>query len=256
MDASGKQVERGKLIYKELMYDINYALAHSSVEYEDNPDPTFMPHFIKAFSQAYIIMNLIDGDDKHLERLDLLRQGYGDVKVITNKINGVTTRTVTKGNKSASAKWTPYKELTPENIKDFLEMSHLKASGVSARGGGFQMGGASYTDIIEEQDAWKKAIDLYESIDPSLQYLLPELDPPPIDILVNASTNLYTPKQEALEEATEFIGLLSPDDFDDALQNDTESFLHIKKLYREAFPEVSEELLPSFVRSHMIKQLV
>ena len=142
-----------------------------------------------------------------------------------------------------------------ETIEGYLKLALLPLPEKKPTKGGHRLS-INYKDILEEQDAWKTVNDLYKSIDPSYYDMLPEIEEAPIEIFSTAFEQLYSPEEEALEEATEFMGLLSPQEFEEALENDTEPFLHLKDLYREAFPEASEEFLPMFVRSYMLKHMV
>ena len=66
---------------------------------------------------------------------------------------------------------------------------------------------------------------------------------------------MKNPEEEALEEARGMVGLLSPQEFEDAIEYDTEPFLRIEEFYSKAFPEASEYMLPAIVRADMLKQI-
>jgi hypothetical protein len=89
--------------------------------------------------------------------------------------------------------------------------------------------------------------------------LLPEpSDPAPISSLVEPF-NKYIEEnadKEPLEEARTAVGMLSPEQVENTLQNENSSELeHITPLYEKALPRVNKAWIPTMAKADMVQQL-
>ena len=141
---------------------------------------------------------------------------------------------------------------------------------------GHQQGGA-YTptpirgpeelpDILEEQEAWNKANDAYNNLDPTYKTLLPPPEPAPISSLATPFQNYINNEAdpEALEEARDSLGMVSPEEIEDYINNDEyENEMNgnavsqrVAPMYQTALPRVKPEWVSIMIRADILQQLL
>jgi hypothetical protein len=115
------------------------------------------------------------------------------------------------------------------------------------------------TPVIAEQNAWEDVNNAYNSLDPEYQSMLPEpSDPAPISSLVEPFNKYIAENadEEPLEEARTAVGMLSPEQVENTLQNENSSELeHITPLYEKALPRVNKAWIPTMAKADIVQQL-
>ena len=115
------------------------------------------------------------------------------------------------------------------------------------------------TPVIAEQNAWEDVNNAYNSLDPEYQQMLPEpSDPAPISSLVEPFNKYIAENadEEPLEEARTAVGMLSPEQVENSLQNENSSEMdHITPLYEKALPHVNKAWIPTMAKADMVQQL-
>ena len=121
-------------------------------------------------------------------------------------------------------------------------------------------------DILEEQEAWSKANDAYNNLDPTYKTLLPPPEPAPISSLATPFQNYINNEAdpEALEEARDSLGMVSPEEIEDYINNDEyENEMNgnavsqrVAPMYQTALPRVKPEWVSIMIRADILQQLL
>ena len=114
-------------------------------------------------------------------------------------------------------------------------------------------------NILEEQDAWNNANDAYNSLEPEYKKLLPPPDVAPISSLTIPFQNYLNEEgdPDALEEARDTLGMISPDEIEDFMINDnSEVTQRVTPMYTAALPKVKPEWIPIMIRADILQQLL
>jgi hypothetical protein len=158
-----------------------------------------------------------------------------------------------------------------ENVKTKLDAETLpKAHGFSYRGGAYTptplRGPEELPDILEEQDAWNKANDAYNNLEPEYKTLLPPPEPAPISSLATPFQNYINNEAdpEALEEARDALGMVPPEDIEDYInnaeyENETNGNSvseRVAPMYQTALPRVKPEWVSIMIRADILQQLL
>jgi hypothetical protein len=113
---------------------------------------------------------------------------------------------------------------------------------------------------MAEQAAWEDANSAYYSLEPEYRKLLPEpTDPAPISTVVEPFNRYIEDNadDEPLEDARSAVGMLSPEQVEDSLNNLNSPHLdHVTPLYQKALPLVNKAWIPIMVRADMLKTLL
>ena len=141
---------------------------------------------------------------------------------------------------------------------------------LSAKGGAYTptpiRGPEELPDILEEQEAWNKANDAYNNLDPTYKTLLPPPEPAPISSLATPFQNYINNEAdpEALEEARDSLGMVSPEEIEDYINNDEyENEMNgnavsqrVAPMYQTALPRVKPEWVSIMIRADILQQLL
>ena len=141
---------------------------------------------------------------------------------------------------------------------------------LSAKGGAYTptpiRGPEELPDILEEQEAWNKANDAYNNLDPTYKTLLPPPEPAPISSLAMPFQNYINNEAdpEALEEARDSLGMVSPEEIEDYINNDEyENEMNgnavsqrVAPMYQTALPKVKPEWVSIMIRADILQQLL
>ena len=135
-------------------------------------------------------------------------------------------------------------------ISDFFESDDFK---------GIQMGGSRFEDypprnldfLLEEQEAWE---ELAEAHAEDTEQEFPPLPVPPI-VAVIRPFKKYIDRHstDALEEARESLGLLSPSELASLMHHEDSPIIdRVMGVYKKALPDVPEEWLPILIKCDSI----
>jgi hypothetical protein len=111
--------------------------------------------------------------------------------------------------------------------------------------------------LLEEQEGWEEMNDAYNNLNEEQKLLFEEPESEPINTVVEVF-NSYTDKtadQEALEEARNTVGLLTPEEADEAMETDTDSFDKVVSAYSNAFKAINPSWVPIMARADMLRVL-
>jgi hypothetical protein len=115
------------------------------------------------------------------------------------------------------------------------------------------------TPMFAEQKAWENMNTAYNKLDPEYRRLLPTPDPAPVSSLTEPFNRYIeeNAEEDPLEEGRAAIGMLSPDDVNESLNDlDSTKLDHITPLYEKALPRVGPAWIPIMVRADMLKTLL
>jgi len=154
------------------------------------------------------------------------------------------------------------------SVKD--EIDHPPLQRKAWRGGAYTptpiRGPEELPDILEEQDAWNKANDAYNNLEPEYKTLLPPPEPAPISSLATPFQNYINNEAdpEALEEARDSLGMVSPEEIEDYINNNEyENEMNgnavsqrVAPMYQTALPRVKPEWVPIMIRADILQQLL
>ena len=153
-------------------------------------------------------------------------------------------------------------------VEDFLRSSRS-----TRRGGAYTdsvRGPDELPDILEEQEAWNKANDAYNSLEPEYKTLLPppseSLGPAPLSSLATPFQNYINNEAdpEALEEARDALGMIPPEEVEDYINNDESEneaqgnavSQRVTPMYQSALPGVKPEWVTIMIRADILQQLL
>jgi hypothetical protein len=164
--------------------------------------------------------------------------------------------------------------------KNFIDGHHPGIKGIinkelpgTLRGGAYTesvRGPDELPDILEEQDAWNKANDAYNNLEPEYKTLLPppseSLGPAPLSSLATPFQNYINNEAdpEALEEARDALGMIPPEEVEDYINNDEfENEMNgnavsqrVTPMYQSALPGVKPEWVTIMIRADILQQLL
>ena len=155
-----------------------------------------------------------------------------------------------------------------KTVEDFLRSSRS-----TRRGGAYTdsvRGPDELPDILEEQEAWNKANDAYNSLEPEYKTLLPppseSLGPAPLSSLATPFQNYINNEAdpEALEEARDALGMIPPEEVEDYINNDESEneaqgnavSQRVTPMYQSALPGVKPEWVTIMIRADILQQLL
>lgn len=153
--------------------------------------------------------------------------------------------------------------IVSEDSKQFIQNSatfcsdvvtwHAEALNKVKKGGSF----TKINDLLSLQKAWEEMESHFNSLPQEIQKLLPELEPSPMDVVKQMTGGYISEKSDKdfLEEARNAVGLLSFDEFEEALDIMSPTFNRIEYIYRKAFSKISEKMLPIFIKIDMLNYI-
>ena len=155
-----------------------------------------------------------------------------------------------------------------KNVKGEIDNPPLQRK--AWRGGAYTptplRGPEELPDILEEQEAWNKANDAYNNLDPTYKTLLPPPEPAPISSLATPFQNYINNEAdpEALEEARDALGMVPPEDIEDYINNDeyenenngNSVSERVAPMYQTALPRVKPEWVSIMIRADILQQLL
>ena len=136
------------------------------------------------------------------------------------------------------------------------------------RGGAYTSarGPEELPNILEEQDAWNKVNDAYNSLEPEYKTLLPPPEPAPLSSLATPFQNYINNEAdpEALEEARDALGMVPPEEIDNYINNteyENEAqgnsvSQRVTPMYQSALPRVKPEWVTIMIRADILQQLL
>ena len=136
------------------------------------------------------------------------------------------------------------------------------------RGGAYtaDRGPEELPNILEEQDAWNKANDAYNNLEPEYKTLLPPPEPAPLSSLATPFQNYINNEAdpEALEEARDALGMVPPEEIDNYINNtEYENEVQgnsvsqrVTPMYQSALPRVKPEWVTIMIRADILQQLL
>ena len=178
-------------------------------------------------------------------------------------------------NKTSSALQQSKKTLNAARASSYAKAEAAKAQReANARRMRGQRGGAYTSDrgpeelpnILEEQDAWNKANDAYNNLEPEYKTLLPPPEPAPLSSLATPFQNYINNEAdpEALEEARDALGMVPPEEIDNFINNtEYENEVQgnsvsqrVTPMYQSALPRVKPEWVTIMIRADILQQLL
>ena len=143
-----------------------------------------------------------------------------------------------------------------------------KPKGWYGQGGAYTSarGPEELPNILEEQDAWNKANDAYNNLEPEYKTLLPPPEPAPLSSLATPFQNYINNEAdpEALEEARDALGMVPPEEIDNYINNtEYENEVQgnsvsqrVTPMYQSALPRVKPEWVTIMIRADILQQLL
>ena len=115
----------------------------------------------------------------------------------------------------------------------------------------------SIVPVLEEQEAWEEVNDAYNSLEDEHKDLFEVPGEPPVHSVVTVFQEYVDENAdpEILEEARNTVGLLSPQDADEAMEKHTDWFEDIVSLYGNAMKSLDPAWVPVMARADMLRVL-
>ena len=228
-------------------------------------------HFFRDFLKKANISDedlITMGESTHTE-LSTISQFAKDKKFTYNKLSDLQKKRV---DAYLYFIWAfLHNNATQEEKKRALDLiKSVKTKLDEFRGGAYTptplRGPEELPDILEEQDAWNKANDAYNNLDPTYKTLLPPPEPAPISSLATPFQNYINNEAdpEALEEARDALGMVPPEDIEDYINNDeyenenngNSVSERVAPMYQTALPRVKPEWVSIMIRADILQQLL
>jgi hypothetical protein len=111
--------------------------------------------------------------------------------------------------------------------------------------------------ILEEQESWEKMNTAYNNLSEEHKAMFEPPEPSPVHSVVEIFHTYIDENAdpEALEEARNTVGLLTPEEANEAMEKDTPWFDQIVSAYSSVFSGLNPEWVPMMARADMIRVL-
>ena len=141
-----------------------------------------------------------------------------------------------------------------------LSRGLTKGRGAAQRGGSkddVRYSPHSIREFAEEQAAWEKANDAYNEVPENYREKLPGPGPAPALEFVEIFKRYIdeNAEEDPINDAREAVGMLSHEDLDEIMNNDSmtseddDKLEYIKQQYKEALPNISDKWLPVVIKA-------